>query len=454
MYRIPTEVGKCNLMRLDTKEHVSDMVAIGMIHGEVEVFLVHDFHIDDNSESEEFYDSDYEFRGDDDGITYEKYANVDMDKRGELVVNCGTGLENEKHLSNVNTEPHKNRGAGVGSGDLDIDLYLYDGKNIVIVEDSDSMVSEDLLSLSSSSNDEGNKSYKPKFKKFREVEMEDPTFSVGMISETKGQFKRAVDNYGVKCGKEHIYKKNDIEREISKTKVNRELNVSVSRHQVYRTFVKAKSIIYDIDDISGEERFKRLYICFEALKRGFLEGCRTIVGMDGCHLRGPHQGILLTTVGIDPNNCIYPIGYCVVESENKDSWKWFLTYLIHNLRIKCPQKHPLEDAAFLLSLNTNKCKNCQQYGHNKRTCPSKGGTQLAATSVSGAEPVSQANVGSKIGCQLISEPATTSTSSGIGSKPISDPAIASASSGTGHLFLSLQQLQQVLELLLSLNLSL
>ncbi|KAL3510360.1 hypothetical protein ACH5RR_029761 [Cinchona calisaya] len=136
MYKIPIEDKKYNLMRLDTGEHVSNVVAIGIIYGEVELFLVNDFHnrfvegemqsctsylgvngdtnitfkecnaganvVHDDSEGEEFYDSNYEFRSDDDEMIYDKYVNVDVDKRGELVVNCGTGLEKEKDLSNVN----------------------------------------------------------------------------------------------------------------------------------------------------------------------------------------------------------------------------------------------------------------------------------------------------------------------------------------------------------------
>ncbi|KAK4391534.1 hypothetical protein Sango_1931200 [Sesamum angolense] len=60
---------------------------------------------------------------------------------------------------------------------------------------------------------------------------------------------------------------------------------------------------------------------------------RPIIGVDGCHLKGPHGGILLTAVGIDPNNCLYPIAYAVVGSETKQSWEWFLMLLKKDLHI-------------------------------------------------------------------------------------------------------------------------
>ncbi|KAL3529664.1 hypothetical protein ACH5RR_008986 [Cinchona calisaya] len=77
----------------------------------------------------------------------------------------------------------------------------------------------------------------------------------------------------------------------------------------------------------------RMYICFEASKRGSREGCKRVVGVDGCHLRRPHLRVLLAVVGIDPNDCIYPITYAVVEKENKNSWKRFIEYLQYDLEI-------------------------------------------------------------------------------------------------------------------------
>nr|KAJ0214829.1 hypothetical protein LSAT_V11C400182330 [Lactuca sativa] len=73
--------------------------------------------------------------------------------------------------------------------------------------------------------------------------------------------------------------------------------------------------------------FKRIYICLGALKLGFKSGKRELLGLDGCFLKGPHPGQILTTVDLDSNNGIYSLAYAVVEPKTKSSWTWFLEFL-------------------------------------------------------------------------------------------------------------------------------
>jgi hypothetical protein len=82
-----------------------------------------------------------------------------------------------------------------------------------------------------------------------------------------------------------------------------------------------------------QPRFGRFYICLDACKRGFLVGCRPFIGLDGCHLKGQYTGQLLTAIGKDANNGVYPIAYAVAEAELKESWKWFLEMLFKTLEI-------------------------------------------------------------------------------------------------------------------------
>jgi hypothetical protein len=81
------------------------------------------------------------------------------------------------------------------------------------------------------------------------------------------------------------------------------------------------------------KHFSTLYYSLDACKRGFLKGCSPIIYIDGCHIKTKHGGQLLAAVGIDPNECIYPIAMGVVEVESTSTWKWFLVTLKNDLNI-------------------------------------------------------------------------------------------------------------------------
>ena len=93
------------------------------------------------------------------------------------------------------------------------------------------------------------------------------------------------------------------------------------------TTVKLEVVRDNIDLTSNVRQFKRIYICLGSLKKGFKQGNRELLGLDGCFLSGPWPGLILTAVGVDPNNGTYPVAYAIVEKETKDSWMWFLECL-------------------------------------------------------------------------------------------------------------------------------
>jgi len=77
--------------------------------------------------------------------------------------------------------------------------------------------------------------------------------------------------------------------------------------------------------------FERMYVCFNASKRGFVQSCRPLIGLDGCFLKGRYAGHLLSAIGKDGNNQMMPIAFAVVEAETKESWDWFLDLLLADL---------------------------------------------------------------------------------------------------------------------------
>ena len=86
-----------------------------------------------------------------------------------------------------------------------------------------------------------------------------------------------------------------------------------------------------ISNPDGKNYFQRIYICFKALSVSWKRGCRKVTGLDGCFLKGQVKGELLTAIGRDANNQVYPIAWAVVDVENKDNWTWFLELLSGDL---------------------------------------------------------------------------------------------------------------------------
>ncbi|KAL3533035.1 hypothetical protein ACH5RR_006556 [Cinchona calisaya] len=236
IYKIPIEDAK-NSMGLENDEHVDDMAAIGKIYGEVEIFLVHDFHNRFLEDQVKLPTTGFRVNeGSNINLTFRELHvgadvvldDVNVDERGEAALNYGACFETQREVNIGFEVSHK-----------------------------------DLLSLSNSSDEEGNKGYRPKFKKFREFEMEDPNCCVGMI-ETIGpkhkygrSFKNKIVTSTFLCGKYLEFLRLNMNVSIGDIieKVHRELNVDVSRHQVYRTFVKAKAIIYG----KNKAQYKRIW---------------------------------------------------------------------------------------------------------------------------------------------------------------------------------------------------
>ncbi|KAL7202554.1 hypothetical protein ACSBR1_034095 [Camellia fascicularis] len=128
-----------------------------------------------------------------------------------------------------------------------------------------------------------------------------------------------------------------------KKKVRREIMVDASRFQIYRAKRKAREIIagdlaeqyhrsrdyaatvlrqnpsshisITTDPEKIKPTFQRMYVRLSAQKEGFLAGCRLIIELDGCHLKGIFGRQLLSAIGRDGNDNMYPIAVALVEIE-------------------------------------------------------------------------------------------------------------------------------------------
>ncbi|CAA7048307.1 unnamed protein product [Microthlaspi erraticum] len=85
-----------------------------------------------------------------------------------------------------------------------------------------------------------------------------------------------------------------------------------------------------------QDRFKYLFIAFGACISGF-QYIRNVVVVDGTHLKGKYEGVLLVAASQDGNGEIFPLAFGVVDVEDFPAWEWFLT----QLRLICGNQQEL-----------------------------------------------------------------------------------------------------------------
>ena len=76
----------------------------------------------------------------------------------------------------------------------------------------------------------------------------------------------------------------------------------------------------------SQGRFFRMFIAYFASVCGFAY-CRPLIGIDGTHLKAKYRGILLAATAIDAAGQLFPLAFAVVNAENDDNWRWFLSKL-------------------------------------------------------------------------------------------------------------------------------
>ncbi|KAL2941354.1 hypothetical protein RDABS01_029704 [Bienertia sinuspersici] len=53
--------------------------------------------------------------------------------------------------------------------------------------------------------------------------------------------------------------------------------------------------------------FTSIFISFRATMDGLFNGCRSLIGVDGCHLKGNYGGVLLSAIALDGNDELFPL---------------------------------------------------------------------------------------------------------------------------------------------------
>ncbi|KAA8532357.1 hypothetical protein F0562_032388 [Nyssa sinensis] len=154
-----------------------------------------------------------------------------------------------------------------------------------------------------------------------------------MSDDTYSPYSSALEKYGVEVSRMVLYRTKKMEmEEIEGNHGKSYAKIPMYANEVRKTNTSSlvKLEMERIPPILNLPTFKRLFFSLVALQKGFTEGCRPFLGLDGCHLKGPFGGVLLAVVALDGNNGLFPIAFAVVESETKDSWTFFL-YHLHSI---------------------------------------------------------------------------------------------------------------------------
>ena len=78
--------------------------------------------------------------------------------------------------------------------------------------------------------------------------------------------------------------------------------------------------------VYADSRFLYFFMALSASISGW-QHCRPIISIDGTSLKNKYGDILLSASTPDANDQIFPLVFCVVDSENDSSWTWFCNQL-------------------------------------------------------------------------------------------------------------------------------
>ncbi|CAL8151536.1 unnamed protein product [Prunus armeniaca] len=200
---------------------------------------------------------------------------------------------------------------------------------------------------------------KTNFKQFRkETDLRNPEFRIGMRFANKDELKEAIKEYAIMQGRNVKLVNNDNKRIQAKCAGHTKCHFILFASKIYRdeqTFgIKTLSLEHECTRVDKlkytnsrwlSKRFadkirknpewdvgafkaevlekyhmnvsKHKIYRAKNLSKVIIEGSyvEPLIGIDGCHLKGPYTWQVLTVVGVDGNNGLYPVAYVVVEQK-------------------------------------------------------------------------------------------------------------------------------------------
>ncbi|GKV33641.1 hypothetical protein SLEP1_g42122 [Rubroshorea leprosula] len=183
----------------------------------------------------------------------------------------------------------------------------------------------------------------------------DVGFEVEMKFEHASQFKEALAKYQIQKGCKLKMVKSDLGRHrikcddpqcnckiLEKAKILKEMKeTSIKEFARLKGYVEELLMLSPESNVQidtepattpeGKPQFKGIYVCLEGCRKGFLLGCRPMMGVYTCFLKGMCKGTLLVAVAKDRNNQMFPMTWAIVDSECTSSRTFFFKCLADDL---------------------------------------------------------------------------------------------------------------------------
>ncbi|KAM6596421.1 hypothetical protein CsatA_006945 [Cannabis sativa] len=128
------------------------------------------------------------------------------------------------------------------------------------------------------------------------------------------------DKYGIKMN----YMKAWRSKERAQTQLhgNAKESYNLLPRYVYMLQKTNPGTLIDIEK-EDDDNFKYAFVALNAAIKGW-PNCKPIIVVDSTFLKAAYGGTLLTANTQDAESKIFPLAYCIVDSENDKSWEWFL----------------------------------------------------------------------------------------------------------------------------------
>jgi hypothetical protein len=102
--------------------------------------------------------------------------------------------------------------------------------------------------------------------------------------------------------------------------------ISITNHGTQWVMTDEPVILQDDSFDTGSRYLISMFWSFRQCIEAF-RYCRHVLCVDSTFLSGKYHATLLIVIVADANNQILPVAFAYIESENNDSWLWFLILL-------------------------------------------------------------------------------------------------------------------------------